>query len=74
MITTKLSYDGWYRALIPVDYDGSPFSSQANKLNEWLKVNVGRENFTFPINQESGYWTFYLKNQEDAVRFSLVWA
>lgn len=74
MSNNKLSYDGWHRALIPVGYNTSPFSDQATELNNWLKANVGRENFTFPINQESGYWTFYLKNKEDVMRFILVWA
>ena len=75
VVSDLYSYKEWHRALVPVNYDSTKdFSSQCIELNDWLNSNIGRVNFIFPIDQLSGYWTFYLKNKEDVVRFTLTWA
>lgn len=68
-------YKNWTLVLIPVDYYNSPntMQGQFTELSGWLYQHIDRDDWTFPIDQESGYWTFYLKNKDDAVQFKLTW-
>jgi len=67
-------YQSWHRVLIPVNYENLSQHSlnlQYETFANWLRSNVKRTTWKYPLTQENNYWTFYLKNKEDAVYFSL---